>query len=534
MDIKQEILLGSEKNINSVNVDNYTKVELFNNQSRITEFTVNDVVNSTEVFDAEREANQVYRIYGRIEWMSLLNGLKNGDRELEDFFNPQYTGDSKNLINSFDFYLVAPHSGDTYNTISGTNHRRRSFYVLTEKEDFEIYNAGFTNNVYGEQVYSFNFKVDFDVSEYYDKLGFPLTELFLYAQYRPFGTEEMSRINFSTNGNKTKVSLTTKDLHVGDDVENYQGGNITDIIEYNESDYFQALVEEEIFYIRTKYGSNSWLEWKYNPFIPFRLRYLDGVLSTAPLPEIVGSASTFTAQIQNTSSSKLTATKALKQSIDTTTRTINKWDNQSTSTFDWDYNSGILTITIPAAFTYEFTFQTQIRLSYNTDKYIAETYIEEMTSGSSDWEEVPNTRRKYRLNSPIQKASFSKQYIYGDQIRMRVRLIPNPDERKVFRIPDYAKMIISDGKYVWRDILPQGYVDPITNEGVDYPFFNKKRYLFEAIVFNTPPNLTTDPDFKHQNTLDVFEEIEYYQDATSIDLTPQTQDDLDNIGKPCQ
>jgi len=532
MDIKQEILLGSEKNINSINVDNYMKVEITNNQSRLTEFTVNDVVNSTEQFDSEREENQVYRIYGRIEWMSLLNGLKNDYSVLGDFFNPQYSGDSKNLINSFDFYLVAPHSGDTYTTVSGTNYRRRSFYVLADKNNIEVYNAGFTNNVYGEQVYSFNFKSDFDVSNYYDKLGFPLTELFLYAQYIPIGTEEMSRTTFSSTGSESKVSFTTKTLNVGDDVENYQGSNIEDLILYDESAYLQEQIIPQTFYIRTKYDSSSWLEWKYNPFIPFRLRYLDGVVSTAPLPEILASASTFTAQIQNAPSSKLTATKSLKKSIDTTTRTIDKWDNQSSSTFNWDANSGVLTFTIPATFTYDISFQTQIRLSQDSDKYIAQTYIEDSSGGG--WNEVPNTRRTYRINSPVQKTSYSKSYTDSDEIRMRVRLIPNPDERKVYRIPDYAKMIIGDGKYVWRDILPQGYVDPITNEGVDYPFLNKRRYLFEPIVFDVPPNLRRETDLKHQNTLDVFNAIEYYRYATTLDITPESQDDLNNIGKPCQ
>ena len=534
MDVKQEILLGSEKNINSVNVDNYTKIELTTNQSRITEFTVNDVVNSTEQFDKEREENQVYRIYGRIEWMSLLNGLKGDYGELQDFFNPQYTGNSKNIINSFDFYLVAPHSGDSYGTVSGTNYRRRSFYVLSEKEHFEIYNAGFTNNVYGEQVFSFNFKFDYDVSEYYDKLGFPLTELFLYAQYKTTGVEEMSRTVFYSNGNVTKVDLTTKDLHIGDDVENHQGDNIQDVIEYDEASYYQALVEPQEFYIRTRYldGTYKWLEWKYNPFIPFRLRYLDGVVSTAALPEIVASASTFTAQIQNAPSSKLTATKSLKQSVDTSARRIEDWDEQSSSTFNWDYENGELIITIPATFTYEISFQTEIRLSYDTDKYIAETYIED-SSGGYSWTEVPNTRRVYRLNSPVQKTSYSKQYTNDDYIRMVTRLIPNPDERKVFRIPDYAKMIYGDGKYVWRDILPQGYIDPVTNEGVDYPFLNGSRYLFEPIVFDVPPNLSRDDDFEHPNTLAVFNQIEYYRYASQINLTPETEDDLNNINDPC-
>ena len=149
MDSKQDILLGSEKNINSVNVDGYTKVELTNNMSELTEFTVNDVVNSTLVFDAEREANQVYRIYGRIEWMSLLNGLKSTYLKLDDYFSTPYSGDSKNLIDSFDFYLVAPSSGATYGHVSGGEYKRRNFEVIATPNEFEIYNAGYSNNVYG-------------------------------------------------------------------------------------------------------------------------------------------------------------------------------------------------------------------------------------------------------------------------------------------------------------------------------------------------------------------------------------------------
>ena len=130
MDNRIEILLGSQKNTNSINTDNFNKIELTNNVSKITEFSVNDVVNSTEVFDAKRENNQVYRIYGRIEYLSLLNGIKSYYTKLEDFFNPQYTGDSKTIFNSFDFYLVAPTpyiSGTTYSNIPNTNYYRRTF-----------------------------------------------------------------------------------------------------------------------------------------------------------------------------------------------------------------------------------------------------------------------------------------------------------------------------------------------------------------------------------------------------------------------
>ena len=61
MDRLVEILLGSQKNSKSINVDNYERVELFNNVSELTEYDVFDRVNATEVFDNERENNANYR-----------------------------------------------------------------------------------------------------------------------------------------------------------------------------------------------------------------------------------------------------------------------------------------------------------------------------------------------------------------------------------------------------------------------------------------------------------------------------------------
>ena len=81
-----EILLNSYKNVASVNVDSYDKVELFNKPTEITEYDIRNVLSASDVFEAEREANQIYRIYGKIEYMSLLNGLKLNYNQFQDFF----------------------------------------------------------------------------------------------------------------------------------------------------------------------------------------------------------------------------------------------------------------------------------------------------------------------------------------------------------------------------------------------------------------------------------------------------------------
>jgi hypothetical protein len=157
MDEKKELLLHSAQNIKTVNVDSFHKIELSNKPSLLHEYDVKNVLSATELFNLEREENAVYRIYGKIEFMSLLNGLKRDYRELKDFFVPQQTlSTSKNLLNSFDFYLVRPYSGFTH-VISGSNNNLfvRYFQVIATPNDFELFPAGFANNVYGEQAYSF-------------------------------------------------------------------------------------------------------------------------------------------------------------------------------------------------------------------------------------------------------------------------------------------------------------------------------------------------------------------------------------------
>jgi len=529
MDIKSKILLGSQKNINSINVDNYEIIELTNNVSELTEFTVNDVVNSTEVFDAEREANQVYRIYGRIEYLSLLNGIKNNYSELKDFFDPQYSGNSKNLKNSFRFYIVAPHSGLTYTHIINTDKYKRTFFVLTNENDIEIYNAGFTNNVYGEQVFSFSFKVDFDISEYYDFFGFPLTELFLYIQYIKASNEEMFYTTWSTGtGLPFKPTLTTKILQKGDDLEDASGNKIVDIIEYLPENYIQTQVSGQTFFIRTPYvdGVQKWLEWAYNPLIPFRLRYFDSVVSTAKLPEIVENTTTLDISVSGTTNPTqiINLKKIKKQSITTNLGTIRDWENNTSSYYTWNATTGELTFLNNG--TYEIRFKTQIYLPNETDKYIGETYF---MDGFGI--EIPNTRRKYQISNKVEGTNFVYSFVAGDKIKIRIQLIPNPEIRKVNIIPDYALMRPTSGKYVWRDILPQGYIDPLTGEGVDYPFFNKRRYLFSAIILDVYPNLSTDDWNEYLNSITTFSEISYIKNAENIDKTPLTE--LNDIGKPC-
>jgi len=416
-----EILLNSLKNINSVNVDNYDKVELSNKLSLIHEYDIRNVLSATEVFDAEREANEIYRIYGKIEYLSMLNGLKSTYSGFTDFFNPQTTGSYKNLLNSFDFYLVKPASSG-YTQITGITGSSllyddaidniRKFEVIATPSDLELYPAGFANNVYGEQAYAFNFSKDFDVSGLLDGFGFPLTELFLYAQYKPQlngdnKPEKLFATTWSpvTDAESTfELTPTVPTFNIGD-ILFHNMNYIGDVIGYSKSQFYQAQEHPQTFYIETPYKGfieititpffgppiviktpiDKRLRWKYNPFIPFQLRYFSN-----------------------------------------------------------------------------------------------ELYKE--NTGNTAYDIVSS-------------------------------------------IPYYATKLDDMGNYVWREILPQGYTDPLTGIGVDYPFVNQRRYLFSNIVF------IITPDLNDTETRLAFEEAWYTKNSTIRAIKPTS--DLGNIGKPC-
>ena len=383
MDKQIKILLNSEQNIDSVNLDMHDKIELGVLSKEITEYNIRNVVNATEVFDDEREANPIYRIYGKIEYLSLLNGLKLDYDEFEDFFLPQTT-DSKNILNSFDFYLIRPASSGYTNT--SENEYIRYFEVIATPNDFELFPVGFSNNVYGEQGYSFNYSVDIDVSEYYDHFGFPVTDLFLYAQYKKSPNETLLFTDWSSTGT-TQENMISKTLNVGDYVETFNNLRIGDLIEYSKLIFLQEQLTEQSFYIITPYlisGVSTTLKWEYKPFIAINLRNLS-----------------------------------------------NSYYNANT--------------------------------------------------GSTSYELVQS-------------------------------------------IPSYATDIDS-GNFVWRNIMIEDYIDPLTGIGTNHPFVNKKRYVFSSIILDIIPDLTDDL------TRIAFDEVWFTRNRIGSKITPYG--DIDNIGKPC-
>jgi len=275
------VILGNKyKNLNSVNKDIDIKISLHNNEYQFNEFNLNTVIDSSEVFNSERQSTPIYRIHGRIEFLSLLNGLKKDYNKLEDFFLQQ-NNNSKNIFDSFKIYLVKP-STILYEKIPLTNYYKRSFEVIAEPKHFNIFNSGFSKTIFNQQQYSFVLNIDVDLRDAYDWFNFPINEIYMFVQYynKP-NTKQIEKL-YSTVWNRNhnigdRVSNNKSDFNVGDILQTENNYIISDIVKYDKNNYTQNITTNQTFYIETPYFENNIeknIVWKYNPLIPLKLRYL--------------------------------------------------------------------------------------------------------------------------------------------------------------------------------------------------------------------------------------------------------------------
>jgi hypothetical protein len=94
-------------------------------------------------------------------------------------------------------------------------------------------------------------------------------------------------------------------------------------------------------------------------------------------------------------------------------------------------------------------------------------------------------------------------------------------------IPPYAtEYPVNTGNFIWRNIMPEGYTDPLTGIGTNNPFVNKKRYAFSAMIFDISP------DLDDLITKNAFSEVWFENNTDSQYFKPITN--INNIGKPCQ
>ena len=263
--------LNEEKNVDFVNRNFNRKIELDSKQQTLIEYDIKNVLNVATTFENERQLTNTYRIYGSIEYFSILNGIPTGYTSYLDFFDTQ-TGITKSFLNDFKVYLVKPYgfydnniSGQTGFTKLDNNLYIKNFEIITELENFEIFNAGYDKNLFSEQRYSFDFNTDINLTDQYDGLYFPITDLFLYVEYQPKNNgsgdpETMSGKTYDDSGNTIITAFTPVPLNVDDVLTG-------DVIEYDKNGFKQTVINTQEYYINTPCdsgGTDINIIWKYD------------------------------------------------------------------------------------------------------------------------------------------------------------------------------------------------------------------------------------------------------------------------------
>lgn len=377
-----QIQLGSSRSVNSINVDEFVNIELQNNEATILPYSQSSVINVAEIFDNERQASLNYRVYGDIDFLSVVNGLLKTYTKVSDFFTRPLIGSeqkglTRNLLNCFDIYLCKLSTGHT--AYSSQSLYNTGYEILTNLSDIEIYNSGYAKNIFNDQKYSFNFNRDFDITDMVDSFGKPVMNFYLFFNFKPSGSEVVSKRFFSP----APYGIPDQPITF----QTYSAGDIVDgdLVFYEKANFEEVLLERQQYFVTfpvEDFGINV-LQFKYYPFVPIKLRDFSDVIVSANI------------------------------------------------------------------------------------------------SGTS-------------LNDT--------------------------------EIPSYAVSIDNDGNYIWKNILENGYIDPISDLGVNHPFVNNTHYVFSNVI------LDLIPDLDNVYTETAFTNIKFGPN-TLINSRPLTS--LNNLGTKC-
>jgi len=564
-----QILLNSQKNVASVNVDTYQKFEVDNKVLPIFDYNIRNAMSATEIFDIEREYYDSYRIYGRIEYLSLLNGLSINYTSLSDFFLPKQTY-NKDIYNSFDFYLMKVATG--YTKITGTTvviptGTTTTTTTTTVNPRTIIIDDNFDNWVSGAPVgwtgvtdptssilQTVTNSVQFKVG----------TGMFPFASIQRDITLTSGRIVIETEISSTPVTELGLNMSLVDGVDiniislSSGGTGYKKII-------IDVPVDKPIFKISI-YGGMMGLN-DVSFFMDYFLMYVD---NTATPDDNNNNDTVIDGDVPNAtlgSYVRYFEVIATPDDLDLYNAGFsnNVYGNQ---VYAYNYNKDFDITPYVGMFNFpatELFLYAQYQKAYtnignetlsgvtwdattgkpkkvaissgflNVGDIVYGDIIEYSMSQFLQLESIPQT---YFISTPYKDNLDEKQRLqwkYNPFLPLRLRYFKDELSKantgsttysEQISIPYYATNYPEGtGNYVWRDILPQGFIDPTTGLGVDYPFINKNRYLFSRLILDVTPNLND------VHTANVFTEIRF-DNPIQLAITPNS--DINNIGKPCQ
>jgi hypothetical protein len=127
--------------------------------------------------------------------------------------------------------------------------------------------------VYDDQRYAYTVDVDIDITDQVDGLGFPLTDLYLFADYNPSTngqgqSESKEQKVFNASSDDTnfanRVTIPPQVYSIGDQLDG-------DLITYTQNQYLQETLQRNEYFINMPINTGT-LIFRYFPFIPISVR----------------------------------------------------------------------------------------------------------------------------------------------------------------------------------------------------------------------------------------------------------------------
>lgn len=160
--INKKILLPSKRYIDAEDVDILINIPTITQNKNINKEQINTTLSQEEQYEKEKEESNIYRLTGSINFLSPLVHKKQVIETVRDLFD-NVTDSNRNVFtNMFRVYVCGFKEKKIVNE---ENQWFQDVYeVLTNTEDFEIYNAAYSKNIFGEQIYNFNVNIDFETT----------------------------------------------------------------------------------------------------------------------------------------------------------------------------------------------------------------------------------------------------------------------------------------------------------------------------------------------------------------------------------
>jgi hypothetical protein len=265
--------LQQYKHVNSTNANISDKVYLQSKNKNMVNYDVISSVNVAEQFETERQNSLSFRIYGGLEYYSILNNIPVSYISLNNFFGKQIINPIvgvKDFFTSVDVYIVKPYTG--YTQLTSSKFVKR-YQVVIAPSNIDVMNAAFSKNIFFEKKMLFGCSEDIELYDQVDGFGKPITDLYLYFHYKPNGlvNETLTKKTFDASSTETlfiETPLTINSYNVGDIIDG-------DLITYNKNDFFEKNLNLQEHFIEFRYVENSvtkFLKFKYQPFYKIKVR----------------------------------------------------------------------------------------------------------------------------------------------------------------------------------------------------------------------------------------------------------------------